>query len=170
MTSPAISLHYSIDRMCHLRRFIILAFLLIPALLSADSDITLLFGGDVMAHDQNYTVKDFDDIWKDVKPIIQGADIAFANIEAPVDPAKPVSSFPKFNMSFDYLDAAVKAGFSVFSMCNNHSNDQGLKGIQETIKSCDMLTRRYSESGRSVYFAGLKQNPSYGFSYAMIEN
>ena len=152
-----------------MRRVLVLVLLLISALLSADSDITLLFGGDIMAHSHNYNVKDFDDIWKDVKPIIQGADIAFANIEAPVDPAKPVSSFPKFNMSFDYLDAAVKAGFSVFSMCNNHSNDQGLKGIQETIKSCDKLTRKYSESGRSIYFVGLKQKASDGFSYEIIE-
>ena len=169
MTSPAISLRYSIDRMCRLRRFLILALLLIPSLLSANSDITLLFGGDIMAHDQNYAVKDFDDIWKGVKPIIQGADIAFVNIEAPVDPAKPVSSFPKFNMSLDYLDAAVKAGFSVFSMCNNHSNDQGLEGIRETIRSCDKLTSKYLESGRSIYFAGLKQKPSDDFSYENIE-
>ena len=152
-----------------MRRFLITVLLLITPLMPADSDITLLFGGDIMAHDQNYTVKDFDDIWKDVKPIIQGADIAFANIEAPVDSTRPVSSFPKFNMSLDYLDAAVRAGFSVFSMCNNHSNDQGLKGIQETIKSCDILAQKYAESGRSVYFAGLKQKPSDGFSYEIIE-
>ncbi len=152
-----------------MRRFLILVLLLITPLLPADSDITLLFGGDIMAHDQNYTVKDFDDIWKDVKLIIQGADIAFANIEAPVDSTRPVSSFPKFNMSVDYLEAVIKAGFSVFSMCNNHSNDQGLKGIHETIKSCDELTRKYGESGRSIYFAGLKQKPSDGFSYEIIE-
>ena len=122
-----------------------------------------------MAHNHNYNIKDFDDIWKDVKPIIQKADLAFANIEAPVDSTKPVSSFPKFNMSKDYLDAAVKAGFSVFSMCNNHSNDQGLEGIQETIRSCDELTLKYAKSGRSIYFAGLKQKSSDGFSYSVIE-
>ena len=143
--------------------------LFFPVFLSADSDITLLFGGDIMAHNANYTVKDFDDIWKDVKPIIQKADISFANIEAPVDPARPVSSFPQFNMSIDYLDAVVRAGFSVFSMCNNHSNDQGLDGIMATIKSCDGLTRKYAESGRSIYFAGLKQKSSDGFSYSVIE-
>jgi poly-gamma-glutamate synthesis protein (capsule biosynthesis protein) len=155
--------------MCNLRKLLAFVLLFFPVCLSAESNITLLFGGDIMAHDHNYNIKDFDDIWKDVKPIIQKADLAFANIEAPVDSTKPVSSFPRFNMSVDYLEAVIKAGFSVFSMCNNHSNDQGLKGIQETIRSCDELTRKYEESGRSIYFAGLKRSPSDGFSYSVIE-
>lgn len=152
-----------------MRRFLLLVLTLIPTLLLADSEIALLFGGDIMAHYSNYNVKNLDDIWKDVKPIIQGADIAFANIEAPVDSTKPVSSYPKFNMSLGYLDAAVKAGFSVFSLCNNHSNDQGLEGMQETIKSCDKLIQKYAKSDRSIYFSGLKQKTSDGFSYSIIE-
>ena len=152
-----------------MRKLLVFVIFLFPTIISADSDITLLFGGDIMAHDHNYNIKDFDDIWRDVNPIIQNADFAFANIEAPVDSTKPVSSFPKFNMSLGYLKAAVKAGFSVFSMCNNHSNDQGLEGIQETIRSCDELTLKYAKSGRSIYFVGLKRSPSDGFSYAMIE-
>ena len=152
-----------------MRKLLVFVIFIFPTIISADSDITLLFGGDIMAHDQNYNVKDFDDIWKDVKPILQGAELAFANIEAPVDSTRPVSSFPRFNMSVDYLEAAVDAGFSVFSMCNNHSNDQGLEGIQETIRSCDELTLKYAKSGRFIYFAGLKQSPSDGFSYAVIE-
>ena len=152
-----------------MRKLLVFVIFLFPTIISADSDISLLFGGDIMAHNRNYYIEDFDDIWKDVKTIIQKADLAFANIEAPVDSTKQVSSFPKFNMSRNYLDSAVKAGFSVFSMCNNHSNDQGLEGIQETVKSCDELTRKYEDTGKTIYFAGLKHGPSDGFSYAVIE-
>ena len=155
--------------MTRFKRLLGLAILLLPALVFADSDITLLFAGDVMAHNSNYTVKDFNDIWKDVKPIIQGADLAFANIEAPVDPTRPVSSFPQFNMSVEYLQSAIDAGFSVFSLTNNHSNDQGLSGMQETLKTCDKLTRQYAAEGRALYFSGLKKNSTDGFDYKIIE-
>ncbi len=155
--------------MTRLKRLLVLAILLLPTLVSADSDITLLFGGDVMAHNSNYAVKDFNDIWKDVKPIIQGSDLAFANIEAPVDSTRPVSSFPQFNMSAGYLQAAIDAGFSVFSLTNNHSNDQGLMGMQETFKTCEKLTEKYAESGRELYFSGLKKSSEDGFNYSIIE-
>ena len=152
-----------------MKKLLVLAMLILSSLSFADSDIKLLFGGDIMAHNSNYNVKDFNDIWRDVSPIIQSADIAFANIEAPVDPTKPVSSFPRFNMSVGYLTAAVDAGFSVFSLSNNHSNDQGLEGMMETIKTCENLTQKYAESGRALYFSGLKKDSADGFNYNIIE-
>ena len=106
--------------MTRFKRLLVLAIFFLPALTWADSDITLLFGGDIMAHNSNYTVKDLNDIWKGVKLIIQDSDLAFANIEAPVDATRPVSSFPQFNMSVEYIQAAIDAGFSVFSLTNNH--------------------------------------------------
>ena len=155
--------------MTRFKRLFIIALFLFPSLTWAGSDITLLFGGDIMAHSSNYRVKDLNDIWGDVKPIIQDSDLAFANIEAPVDSTKPVSSYPQFNMSVEYLQAAIDAGFSVFSLTNNHSNDQGFSGIQETLKTCKKLTQKYAESGRVLYFPGLKKSSEEGFNYNIIE-
>ena len=155
--------------MTRFKRLLVLALLFIPTLVLADSGITLMFAGDIMAHSSNYRTKDLNDIWKDVKPIIQNSDLAFANIEAPVDPTKPVSSFPQFNMSVEYLQAAIDAGFSVFSLTNNHSNDQGLSGMQETLKTCKKLTEKYAEEGKTLYFSGLKKSSEEGFNYNIIE-
>ena len=88
-----------------------------------NDEIKLLFAGDIMAHTNNYHISSFDKIWRDVKYLIDGNDLVFANIEAPVDTTKPVSSYPNFNMPQNYVQAAVDAGFNVFSLCNNHSND-----------------------------------------------
>ena len=101
--------------------------------------ITLLFGGDIMAHWQNYVITTYEKIWRDVKYFIQPCDLAFANIEAPIDTTKESSSYPNFNMTQKYVQASVDAGFDVFSLCNNHTNDQALTGIKETIKTTNKI-------------------------------
>jgi poly-gamma-glutamate synthesis protein (capsule biosynthesis protein) len=58
-----------------------------------------------------------------------------------------------------YPDAAIAAGFDVFSLANNHTNDQGLAGILETFKYFA------AQSGRA-YSAGIKaeaRNPPLTF-------
>ena len=86
--------------------------------------ISLLFAGDIMAHSVNYVISDYPKIWRDVKYMIEPCDLAFANIEAPIDDTQKPQSYPNFNMPQAYIEAAVDAGFDVFSLCNNHTNDQ----------------------------------------------
>ena len=151
------------------KKVFVFIFFLLPVLVSADSGITLLFGGDIMAHKNNYYVADFSEMWKDVKDIIQKGDLAFANIEAPVDATREISFYPQFNMSREYLMSSIDAGFSVFSLCNNHSNDQGKGGMLETVKSCNIIAEKYGKEGRTLYFSGLKNSPDEPFSYNIIE-
>lgn len=136
-----------------------------------DDEIKLLFAGDIMAHTNNYHISSFDKIWRDVKYLIDGNDLVFANIEAPVDTTKPVSSYPNFNMPQNYVQAAVDAGFNVFSLCNNHSNDQYLDGIKETLKTVDRICELAAKNAnpRSLYFSGLKHSKESEFSYNIIE-
>ena len=136
-----------------------------------DDEIKLLFAGDIMAHTNNYHISSFDKIWRDVKYLIDGNDLVFANIEAPVDTTKPVSSYPNFNMPQNYVQAAVDAGFNVFSLCNNHSNDQYLDGIKETLKTVDRICELAAKNAppRSLYFSGLKNSKESEFSYNIIE-
>lgn len=136
-----------------------------------DDEIKLLFAGDIMAHTNNYHISSFDKIWRDVKYLIDGNDLVFANIEAPVDTTKPVSSYPNFNMPQNYVQAAVDAGFNVFSLCNNHSNDQYLDGIKETLKTVDRICEMAAKNAtpRSLYFSGLKHSKESEFSYNIIE-
>lgn len=129
------------------------------------SSINLLFAGDIMAHTENYQISDFSKIWSDVKDTISNADLAFANIESPIDTTKPESSYPAFNMSEKYVKAAIVAGFDAFSLCNNHTNDQGLNGILETIKTTERLAAETESSSEKIYFSGLRQkNASYSFN------
>lgn len=136
-----------------------------------DDEIKLLFAGDIMAHTNNYHISSFDKIWRDVKYLIDGNDLVFANIEAPIDTTKPVSNYPNFNMPQNYVQAAVDAGFNVFSLCNNHSNDQYLDGIKETLKTVDRICEMAAKNAppRSLYFSGLKNSKESEFSYNIIE-
>ncbi|MBQ7157861.1 MAG: CapA family protein [Treponema sp.] len=126
-----------------------------------ESHITLLFAGDIMAHNVNYNFGHFDAIWNDIAPIVSAADVAFANVEAPVDDNLPWSTFPQFNMHGSYIDAAINAGFDVFSLANNHTNDQSLNGMRGTLK--------YFKSKKNIHACGIKEKPNTPLTYQIIE-
>ena len=120
--------------------------------------ITLLFAGDIMAHSVNYYITTYEKIWRDVRDVISSADLAFANIEAPIDTTKAAASYPSFNMTQKYVQAAVDAGFDVFSLSNNHTNDQYKNGILETLKTTKAITAHTKEQlGNDIYFSGTKE-------------
>ncbi len=120
--------------------------------------ITLLFAGDIMAHSVNYVITTYEKIWRDVRDVISEPDLAFANIEAPIDTTKSAASYPSFNMTRKYVQAAVDAGFDVFSLCNNHTNDQYKSGILETIKTTQAIKEYTKEqTGNDIYFSGTKE-------------
>lgn len=142
----------------------------IPLPTSQDSNtISLLFAGDIMAHSVNYVISDYPKIWRDVKYLIEPCDLAFANIEAPIDDTRKPHTYPNFNMPQAYVEAAVDAGFDVFSLCNNHTNDQGLGGIKETMKTVQRLVDRSKEKNENIYFSGLKDGKKADISYNFIE-
>ncbi|MBR6913740.1 MAG: CapA family protein [Treponema sp.] len=132
-----------------------------PAQIATTSTISLLFAGDVMAHEENFAPGNFDRIWKYVEKKIQSADIAFCNLESPVMDTKPWKSYPTFNMHTTYVEQAIKAGFDVFSLANNHTNDQYLKGINST--------REYFKNRSDVWAAGLREKADGELTYRVIE-
>ena len=101
--------------------------------------LTLNFAGDIMAHDVNYNRPPYGRIYDDIRPILISDDLSFGNLEFPIDQSKPMSSFPAFNQHLDYVQAAVDAGFDVFSVSNNHANDQGPDSVVQTVRSMGML-------------------------------
>ena len=142
----------------------------IPLSTSQDNNtISLLFAGDIMAHSVNYVISDYPKIWRDVKYLIEPCDLAFANIEAPIDDTRKPHTYPNFNMPQAYIEAAVDAGFDVFSLCNNHTNDQGLGGIKETMKTVQRLVDRSKERNENIYFSGLKDGKKAEITYNFIE-
>ena len=75
-----------------------------------DETLSLVFCGDVMAHTQNFRMKDYSQIWEDIKEITQNSDFTFANIESPINDEAPFENYPTFNMQYSYPQAAVDAG------------------------------------------------------------
>jgi poly-gamma-glutamate synthesis protein (capsule biosynthesis protein) len=68
---------------------------------------------------------------------LRAANVAFGNLETPVDPSRPVPRYtyetPRYNAPPAYLDAWARAApGSVLSLCNNHALDQGLSGLKTT--------------------------------------
>ncbi len=122
-----------------------------------------------MCHEENYKIQDYNNIWTDVSPYIKEADLAFANIEAPIDPLQEFSAYPYFNMPKDYLVAAIDAGFDVFSLSNNHTNDKKLEGMEQTMLNTSQLKDEYDSKKQNIYFSGLKPSPEAPFSYNVIE-
>ena len=126
-----------------------------------DSKITLVFAGDIMAHKINYTAGNFDEIWRDIKPIVKNSDLAFANLEAPVNDRMEWSTYPQFNMHSAYVNAAIDAGFNVFSLANNHTNDWYLDGIK--------ATGHFFNSNKNVWACGIKEKSGSPLTYRLIQ-
>ncbi len=149
---------------------IFLLSLLIFSCTSVDSgkkfkepELSLIFAGDIMAHTPNFSMKDFSIIWDDIREEVSDCDIAFANIEAPVDDSIPFESYPTFNMNSSYPIEAIKAGFNLFSLANNHTNDKGSSGIQATAKWAARIENETRHGVRPVYFSGLQEKNDFSY-------
>ncbi len=134
-------------------------------------NLRLLFAGDIMAHTQNFSMKDYSLIWDDIREQVEAADFSFANLEAPVDKSKPFESYPTFNMQPSYPAAALDAGFNLISLANNHSNDQGSAGIKATaLWAAQIEGRAQTKSegkpqtrARPVFFSGITEGGQMSF-------
>ncbi len=121
--------------------------------LSEDADtLRLVFAGDLMAHDINYRTENYREIYQGVKRYIAWGDYAFVNLEFPIIEDQAYSSYPRFNVKREYVEAAIGAGFNRFSLANNHSCDYGEAGIRATRRSQEILEARYP-----VLFSGLRE-------------
>lgn len=120
--------------------------------------VQLLFAGDIMAHKPNFLMKDFSLIYKDIEKDLKESDFAFCNLEAPVAQSLDWQTYPTFNMKNAYPEACINAGFNVFSLANNHCNDQGLQGILQTQEFFSSQSQKTKQKARPIFYSGLKTN------------
>lgn len=128
-----------------------------------DNRLVLTFGGDIMAHIENFGMADYNMIYTDIEEIIQNDDFTFANLETPVHEGRAYESYPTFNVQPAYVQAAIDAGFDVFSLANNHTNDQGYEGMEKTLGFFQ------SKEAEGVFAAGIKPAGYQGLTYQVIE-
>ena len=126
--------------------------------------LDLSFVGDIMAHNVNYRMADYSRIYRDVRSALKSDDLTFANLEAVVDPSRPMSSYPLFNVHPGYVDAAVDAGVDVFSLANNHSADWGEPGMRATLRSLEQTARAAAGGGRLIHYSGLRESEAARFT------
>ena len=107
--------------------------------------ITLAAVGDVMMHDSQVRAARGEDgryriehAFDPVRTMLTGADIAFANLEAPLGGEDMAySGYPTFNAPRAMATALARAGFDVMQTANNHCMDRREKGLVRTLLALD---------------------------------
>lgn len=127
----------------------------LPALPPVPVQVTVAAVGDVLLHgplqrQASVRPEAFQSLWSQVTPLLQQADIAYANLEGPVaaglthrgkslpDPGTRFdnvvyTSYPLFNYPSQLLADLKASGIDVVSTANNHSLDRGAEGVRRTI-------------------------------------
>ncbi len=136
-----------------------------------DKRIRVLGVGDVLLH-RKLQVKAYSQpdgaraIWREAEPLIQAADIAYANLEGPTaaglkrggrktaDPGRRFddvvySSFPSFNYHPALVGELKQAGFDIVSTANNHALDRWAPGVDATITELERHDLAYTGTRRS---------------------
>ncbi len=117
--------------------------------LSGKNSVSLLFGGDLLCQEDliNACRKkdggyDFSLCFEYIKPLLQSADFAAANLRTPVSHTAPYQGEilshegPRYyNAPVSYLEALSEAGFDMLTTEGNHCLDTGVRGLFETIEN-----------------------------------
>ncbi len=113
--------------------------------LSAQDKLKMIFVGDIMGHGpqiesaaiETNKLYDYSPCFRFLKPLLEQSDLAIGNLELTLPGKPPYTGYPTFK-SPDELPLALRAaGFDLLVTANNHSNDGGLIGVQNTIKTLE---------------------------------
>lgn len=116
--------------------------------------ISLFIAGDVAPKGIQYEefVSKGEQIFGEMKPLINGADFSIVNLEAPVikdNPTPIKKSGPCLSTTPTTVEILKKAGFGIFTLANNHFFDQGQKGVDATIDICNHLNIKVVGGGKT---------------------
>lgn len=101
-----------------------------------EPNLIITFCSDIMQHEKQlesealrgYT---YSGVFDDVEPYLKSSNFVIGNLETTLGDDKN-DGFPKFSAPKEILGALKRAGFDALITCNNHSNDKGDLGIQQT--------------------------------------
>ena len=104
----------------------------------ADDEITLLFVGDIMLSrdvaKQISKNNDFHFPFLKIADVVQGADVAFGNLEGPISMrGANQGSIYSFRADPRVIEGLTFAGFDVLSIANNHIWDWGSDALYDTL-------------------------------------
>ncbi len=106
------------------------------------STLKLTFVGDIMCHlPQIESARigqdsfDFKQVFEFVINYLKSADLTLGNLETVIGEEKDnYEGYPLFKSPPEFLKALQYAGFDILFTSNNHSFDQGLNGVNNTIR------------------------------------
>ena len=107
-----------------------------------DASVTLLAAGDNLIHMQIIAsgenedgTLDYNYMYENIKPYIEAADVAVINQETRLGGSSfEYSGYPVFNSPWEVGEAAINAGFDVFTLATDHSMDVGEAGIEKELE------------------------------------
>ncbi|WP_462413458.1 CapA family protein [Neobacillus sp. Marseille-QA0830] len=92
--------------------------------------------GDILIHSPVYqdafngSQYEFDQMFSDVKPLLEKPDLLTANQESTIGGLElGLSGYPAFNSPHEVADALVHTGVDIVSTANNHTLDKGERGV-----------------------------------------
>ncbi|HFB99970.1 MAG TPA: hypothetical protein ENJ53_04115, partial [Phaeodactylibacter sp.] len=120
-----------------------------PAPNDSIQKINLLFVGDIMGHRpqiksaklskkeaiQTGKKYNYEPCFRYIKPIVEQADLAIANLEVTLPGEPPYYGYPSFRSPDELAEALRFSGFDILMTANNHSNDAGKRGVINTIST-----------------------------------
>lgn len=107
-----------------------------------DVEVNIVAAGDIIIHEDQLKAQfnedtgeyNFDNNFKYVKPHIESADIALANLETTLaGEEQKYTGYPLFNSPSSIVDAIKSCGFDILSTVNNHTIDRGSAGVLSTV-------------------------------------
>ena len=136
--------------------------------------IKILTVGDVMPGTNfpttSYLPNSCSKLFDPVRDIISSADIAIANLEGvfssdggTVKNCNNPKTCYVFRMPDDYAECIMDAGFDILGVANNHVNDFGYKGRQNTVKRLDELEIPFAGFPDRSYVIYEKKGLKIGF-------
>lgn len=146
--------------------------------------IRLIASGDMLPHDTvNLRAKsgndyDYQQFFTEVKPVFDGADIAYCNQEVPSAGEEfGISGYPTFNAPKEFARDLSDVGCNLINLANNHINDKRQVGINKTLEVWDELdalavagANRSHEEQRKVRYFTLEDVKFAFLAYAEYSN
>ncbi len=113
--------------------------------------------GDIMVHlnqlkaaKQSDGSYDFTQVFQDIKPYLEEADIAMGNLETTISTDEiGYTAYPRFRSPESLLSALKGAGFDVITTANNHSLDGVEFGVINTLDKLDEYGLLHTGTARS---------------------
>ncbi len=133
--------------------------LLSAVALASPGRVVIVVAGDIGYPEQFGDQKLIDTkksgLFAQVQPILDSAQLRFANMECPITNRRPtLRSLSPINCPPPRLGYVVDAGFNLLSIANNHTLDAGASGLRDTLAEL----RKVNTPARPVWWAGAGMN------------